>query len=136
MYCTSLCTYVCAVLAECWWVLGSGFVRSFDCRLCVLSIADCGLLVWVVADCGFQRTEGPKFGRASSSKRYTVLFLHLLSFFVVVVVKFMLIGCQVARLLICLKKKIAEVPLGFTPFSEQLPMAVKAYFLGFGSQVP
>jgi hypothetical protein len=118
-------------------VLGSGFVRSFDCRLCVLSIADCGLLVWVVADCGFQRTEGQKFGRASSSKRYTVLFLHLLSFFVVVVVvKFVLIGCQVARLLICLKKKIAEVPLGFTPFSEQLPMAVKAYFLGFGSQVP
>ncbi|CAK9219503.1 unnamed protein product [Sphagnum troendelagicum] len=69
MYCTSLCTYVCALLADCWWVLGSRFVRSFGCRSCVLSIADCGLLVWVVADCGFQRTEGQKFGRASSSKR-------------------------------------------------------------------
>ncbi|CAK9208205.1 unnamed protein product [Sphagnum troendelagicum] len=80
MYCTSLCTYVCAVLAECWWVLGSGFVRSFDCRLCVLSIADCGLLVWVVADCGFQRTEGPKFGRASSSKRFWIsVFVVFLS---------------------------------------------------------
>ncbi len=42
--------------------------------------------MWVVAYCGFQRKEGQKFGRASSSKRYTVLFLHLLSFFVVVVV--------------------------------------------------
>lgn len=90
MYCTSLCTYVCALLADCWWVVGSGFVRSFDCRLCVLSIVDCGLLVWVVADCGFQRKEGQKFRRASSRKRYTVLFLHLLSFFVVVVVKFLL----------------------------------------------
>jgi hypothetical protein len=102
-----------------------------------LQIADCWCGCLQIAD--FREQKGRNLAELAAAKGTQFsFFIFSLSLLLLLLLSNLccLIGCQVGRLLICLKKKIAEVPLVFTPFSEQLLMVVKAYFLGFGSQVP
>ncbi len=105
--------------------------------LCVLLTADCVFYQLQIADCwrgwlqiaDFREKKGRNLSELAAAKGTQFsFFIFSLSLLLLLSNLCCLIGCQVALLLICLKKKIAEVPLGFTPFSEQLLMEFELTF--------